>query len=76
MAGIPHTDPATARKAALFVASEAHDAADCALLLDALGLLGRPVRDSRRVRAQQARKLPAGTGGESPQGSHDSEGDE
>lgn len=40
--------PQVAKRAALFVASMAHDAEDCAMLLDALGLNGRRPRSSRK----------------------------
>jgi hypothetical protein len=49
-----HVDPVVARKAALYVAGHSRDAEDCALLLDVLGLRGRPVRSSASVRAQNA----------------------
>lgn len=40
----PDLTPEQVRKASLFVASQARDAEDCAMLLDMLGLTGRPIR--------------------------------
>lgn len=54
-----HVDPAVARKAALYVAGHTDSAEDCRLLLDVLGLLGRPIRSSQSVRQQQGRRRTA-----------------
>lgn len=55
LAGRVKVDPAVQRRAALYVAGQARDAADCRELLTALGLIGPPVRSVEQVRAQRAR---------------------
>jgi hypothetical protein len=54
-ASVTASSEETLRKASLFVASQAKDAADCRELLGMLGLIDVPVRSSKSVR-QQARK--------------------
>lgn len=53
LTAIVRVDPAVQRKAALFVAGNAHNVEDCAQLLDMLGLNGRPVRSTAAHRQKQ-----------------------